>query len=87
MCFLTKILFRACATSTVLLLPALPCVTTPSEELNEAPVSRRLRDVTVSIPIAGVRAGKGSVAYLTTYFDASCSRALGPGIFFTVSCQ
>ena len=48
MCFLVKILLQACATLTVLLLLSLPCVTVPSEELNEAQVSRRLRCGSVS---------------------------------------
>lgn len=58
----------------MLLLLSLHCVTIPPEDLNEAQVSRRLRNVSVSIsPLGGVsssassEAGKESVAYLTTY--------------------
>lgn len=59
-CSLVKILLQACATQTVLLLLALPCVSMPSEELNEAQASRRLRDVAVSIPIGAVSSSANS---------------------------
>lgn len=61
----------------------------PSEELNEAQVSRRLRDVAVSIPIGGVSSSASSdsreaeCCLFNYLLDGLCARTLGPGIFCT----
>lgn len=88
-CFLTKILLQARATSTVLLLLSLPCVTVPSEELNEAQVSGRLRDVAVSIPKGGVVSSsassdgrKGELCLFNFLFDGLFAHTLGSVGFF-----
>lgn len=88
-CFLTKILLQARATSMVLLLLSLPCVTVPSEELNEAQVSGRLRDVAVSIPKGGLVSSsassdgrKGEHCLFNFLFDGLCAHTLGSVVFF-----